>query len=68
LEGTIPNSEALTSAKANHKKAVQAAEAAKLVVTTGGAKPFKLYGNLFPNEARQSWENHQSPSDLYSLG
>ena len=28
----------------------------KLAVTTAGAKPFKLYGNLLSDKARQPWE------------
>jgi hypothetical protein len=51
-----PVSAELTAAKANYEKAVTAAEAAKLTVTTAGAKPFKLYGNLLSDEARQPWD------------
>jgi hypothetical protein len=35
---------------------VKAVGVAKLVATTEGAKPFKLYGNLLSNEASQPWE------------
>eukprot|EP00804_Cyclotella_cryptica_P026276 CCRYP_007612-RA/>CCRYP_007612-RA protein AED:0.26 eAED:0.26 QI:127/1/1/1/0/0/2/34/152 len=47
---------ALVEAKALYDKALKALEAAKLAVTTTGAKPFELYGNLLSNEARQPWE------------
>ena len=47
---------ALANAKANHDSALKALEAAKLAVTTAGAKPFELYGNLLADEARQPWE------------
>ncbi len=43
-------------AKANYKSATKALEAAKLTVTTAGAKAFELYGNFLSNEARQPWE------------
>eukprot|EP00804_Cyclotella_cryptica_P022859 CCRYP_005058-RA/>CCRYP_005058-RA protein AED:0.39 eAED:0.90 QI:0/0/0/1/0/0/2/0/459 len=49
-------SPALTEAKAYYDKALKALEAAKLAVTTAGAKPFELYGNLLSDEARQPWE------------
>ena len=38
------------------EKAKQALEAAKLATATEGVKPFKLYGNLLSNEARQPWD------------
>ena len=41
----------LTNAKANHNSALKALEAAKLAVTTAGAKAFELYGNLLSNKA-----------------
>eukprot|EP00804_Cyclotella_cryptica_P013533 CCRYP_017230-RA/>CCRYP_017230-RA protein AED:0.33 eAED:0.70 QI:0/0/0/0.66/1/1/3/0/339 len=47
---------ALAEAKALYDKALKALEAAKLAVTMAGAKPFKLYGNLLSDEARQPWE------------
>eukprot|EP00804_Cyclotella_cryptica_P013103 CCRYP_002373-RA/>CCRYP_002373-RA protein AED:0.42 eAED:1.00 QI:0/-1/0/1/-1/1/1/0/309 len=49
-------SPALAEAKATYDKALKALEAVKLAVTTAGAKPFKLYGNLLSNKARQPWE------------
>ena len=56
LELTIPNSKVLTSTKVNHKKAVMAIDAAKLVIVTDRMKPLELYGNLLSNKARQPWE------------
>eukprot|EP00804_Cyclotella_cryptica_P017240 CCRYP_013145-RA/>CCRYP_013145-RA protein AED:0.36 eAED:1.00 QI:0/0/0/1/1/1/2/0/310 len=47
---------ALAEAKALYDKALKALEAAKLAVTTAGAKPFELYGNVHSNEACQPWE------------
>eukprot|EP00804_Cyclotella_cryptica_P004160 CCRYP_014541-RA/>CCRYP_014541-RA protein AED:0.42 eAED:1.00 QI:0/0/0/1/1/1/2/0/283 len=47
---------ALAEAKALYDKALKALEAAKLAVTTAGAEPFKLYGNLLLDKARQPWE------------
>eukprot|EP00804_Cyclotella_cryptica_P020405 CCRYP_012622-RA/>CCRYP_012622-RA protein AED:0.45 eAED:1.00 QI:0/0/0/1/1/1/2/0/438 len=47
---------ALAEAKACYDKTLKALEAAKLAVTTAGAKPFELYGNLLSDEARQPWE------------
>eukprot|EP00804_Cyclotella_cryptica_P011134 CCRYP_019068-RA/>CCRYP_019068-RA protein AED:0.16 eAED:0.56 QI:0/0/0/1/1/1/2/0/232 len=44
------------NAPALDDKAIKALEAAKLAVTTAGAKPFELYGNLLSDEARQPWE------------
>eukprot|EP00804_Cyclotella_cryptica_P012933 CCRYP_002283-RA/>CCRYP_002283-RA protein AED:0.43 eAED:0.43 QI:0/-1/0/1/-1/1/1/0/242 len=49
-------SPALTEAKAYYDKALKALEAAGFAVTTAGAKPFELYGNLLSDEARQPWE------------
>eukprot|EP00804_Cyclotella_cryptica_P022170 CCRYP_011629-RA/>CCRYP_011629-RA protein AED:0.39 eAED:0.94 QI:0/0/0/1/1/1/2/0/386 len=37
-------------------KVLKALEDVKLAVATTGAKPFKLYGNLLSDEARQPWE------------
>ena len=57
--GTNPEpvvSPELTAAKNAYEKAVKAVEAAKLAVTTAGAKPFELYGNLLSDEARQPWD------------
>ena len=48
----------LAIAKANHKPAMKAIEAVKLVITMTGAKEFKLYGN----------KDHQGPSDSSTLG
>jgi len=58
VPGTTPEAvtPALADAKAMHKKAMQALEAAKLAITTAGANPFELYGNFLSNEARQPWE------------
>ena len=50
LEGTIPDLEALVAAKASYEKALRAIEAAKLTITTEGAKPFELYGNLLSDK------------------
>ena len=50
------NSEYLSIAKANYTKALQAVEAAKLVITTEGEMAFELYGNLLSDEARQPWD------------
>eukprot|EP00804_Cyclotella_cryptica_P005440 CCRYP_002984-RA/>CCRYP_002984-RA protein AED:0.40 eAED:1.00 QI:0/-1/0/1/-1/1/1/0/366 len=47
---------ALAEAKALYNKALKALEAAKLAVTTAGAKPLELYGNLLSDEAHQPWE------------
>eukprot|EP00804_Cyclotella_cryptica_P008124 CCRYP_004607-RA/>CCRYP_004607-RA protein AED:0.43 eAED:0.97 QI:0/0/0/1/0/0/3/0/532 len=47
---------ALAEAKALYNKALKALEAVKRAVTTAGAKPFELYGNLLSDEARQPWE------------
>ena len=44
-EATSANSEPLALAKADHKKAAQAVAAAKLTITTEGAKAFELYAN-----------------------
>ena len=52
-EGTIPDSEALVAAKASYENALKAIEAAKLAITTDGAKPFELYGHLLSDKARQ---------------
>eukprot|EP00804_Cyclotella_cryptica_P015307 CCRYP_005411-RB/>CCRYP_005411-RB protein AED:0.38 eAED:1.00 QI:0/0/0/1/0/0/2/0/442 len=49
-------SPALAEAKALYGKALKALEAVKLAVTTTGAKPFELYGNLLSDEPRQPWE------------
>ena len=49
-------SESLVAARTAYEKAKQAVEAAKLAVTTEGAKAFELYGNLLSDEARQPWE------------
>eukprot|EP00804_Cyclotella_cryptica_P019640 CCRYP_013978-RA/>CCRYP_013978-RA protein AED:0.50 eAED:0.92 QI:0/0/0/0.5/1/1/2/0/367 len=49
-------SPALVEAKASYDKALKALEDAKLAVSTAGAKPFELYGNLLSDEARQPWE------------
>ena len=53
VPGTTPEAvtPALADMKATHKKAVKALEVAKLAVTTAGAKPFKLYGNLISDKA-----------------
>ena len=56
LEGTNPASEALVAANAAYEMALDAIEAAKLAITVEGAKPFKLYGNLLPDEAQQPWK------------
>ena len=56
LEGTNPDLEAMVATKAAYEKALKATEAAKLAVTTAGATPFKLCGNLLSDEARQPWE------------
>ena len=73
-EGTIPNSDALTSTKVNHEKAIMAIAAAKLAITTEGAKLFKLYGNLLSDKARQPWEKiikaqvtHTPWEDVYGV-
>jgi hypothetical protein len=55
-EGTIPDSGALIAAKATYEKALKAIEAAKLIITMEGVKPFELYGNLLSDEARKPWE------------
>eukprot|EP00804_Cyclotella_cryptica_P007465 CCRYP_002661-RA/>CCRYP_002661-RA protein AED:0.40 eAED:1.00 QI:0/-1/0/1/-1/1/1/0/374 len=47
---------ALAEATAYYDKALKALEARKLAITTAGAKPFKLYGNLLSDKARQPWE------------
>eukprot|EP00804_Cyclotella_cryptica_P020187 CCRYP_010891-RA/>CCRYP_010891-RA protein AED:0.41 eAED:1.00 QI:0/0/0/1/0/0/4/0/316 len=47
---------ALAEAKALYNKALKALEAVKLAITMAGAKPFKLYGNLLSDKARQPWE------------
>ena len=52
----IPDSNALSAAKATHKKAVKAIEAAKLTIILEGAKAFELYRCLHSDEARQPWE------------
>ena len=49
-------SESVEAAKLAYKKAKQAVDAAKLAITTEGAKVFKLYGNLLSHEARQPWQ------------
>eukprot|EP00804_Cyclotella_cryptica_P023910 CCRYP_010028-RA/>CCRYP_010028-RA protein AED:0.35 eAED:0.68 QI:0/0/0/1/0/0/6/0/715 len=49
-------SSALAEAKALYNKALKALEAVKLAVTTAGAKPSELYGNLLSDEAHQPWE------------
>jgi hypothetical protein len=61
LEGTNPDLEALVAAKATYQKASKAIEAAKLAITTEGAKPFELYGNLLSDEAQQPWEKSSRP-------
>eukprot|EP00804_Cyclotella_cryptica_P017469 CCRYP_017392-RA/>CCRYP_017392-RA protein AED:0.39 eAED:0.38 QI:0/0/0/1/1/1/2/0/220 len=43
-------------AKAFYDKALKALEAAKFAITTVGANPFELYGNLLSDKARQPWE------------
>ena len=64
-EGTNPESEAvptaLAHAKANIEKAKKAVQAAKLSVTTEGAKAFKLYKNLLSDESRQPWKKSLRP-------
>ena len=42
-------------ANASYEKALNAIVAAKLAITTEGAKPFKLYGNLLSGKARKPW-------------
>eukprot|EP00804_Cyclotella_cryptica_P028646 CCRYP_008172-RA/>CCRYP_008172-RA protein AED:0.47 eAED:0.47 QI:0/-1/0/1/-1/1/1/0/121 len=49
-------SPALVEAKASYNKFLKVLEDAKLAVSTAGAKPFELYGNLLSDEARQLWE------------
>eukprot|EP00804_Cyclotella_cryptica_P020530 CCRYP_003382-RA/>CCRYP_003382-RA protein AED:0.39 eAED:1.00 QI:0/0/0/1/1/1/2/0/317 len=41
---------------ASYDKFLKVLEDAKLAVSTAGAKPFELYGNLLSDEARQPWE------------
>ena len=48
--------EPLALAKAEYEKAAQTLSAAKLTVTTEGAKAFELYANLLSDEARPAWE------------
>ncbi len=55
-EGIPAPSESLVAAKSACKKAKQVLETAKLAAVTEGQKPFKLYGNLLSNEARQPWD------------
>ena len=45
------NSEPLALAKADHEKAAWAIAAARLTVTTEGAKAFELYANLLSDKA-----------------
>eukprot|EP00804_Cyclotella_cryptica_P015562 CCRYP_003573-RA/>CCRYP_003573-RA protein AED:0.43 eAED:1.00 QI:0/0/0/1/1/1/2/0/248 len=49
-------SPALVEAKASYDKFMKVLEDAKLAVSTAGAKPFELYGNLLSDEAHQPWE------------
>jgi hypothetical protein len=55
-EATSADSEPLALAKAEYEKAAQTLSAAKLAVTTAGAKAFELYANLLSDEARPAWE------------
>ena len=52
----IANTPTLAAAKKACKKATEKVEEAKLAVTTVGVKPFKFYGNLLSDDARQPWE------------
>jgi hypothetical protein len=74
LEGPILDSEALVATKASYEKALKAIKATKLAVTTEGAKPFELYGNLLSNKAPQPWEKiikaqvtHTPWEDVYGV-
>eukprot|EP00804_Cyclotella_cryptica_P020838 CCRYP_011449-RA/>CCRYP_011449-RA protein AED:0.36 eAED:0.63 QI:0/0/0/1/0/0.33/3/0/453 len=49
-------SPALVEAKASYDKFLKVLKDAKLPVSTASAKPFKLYGNLLSDKARQPWE------------
>ncbi len=49
-------SSSLATTKAACKEATTKVEEAKLAVMTARAQPFKLYGNLLSDEARQPWE------------
>ena len=46
----------LAAANAACKEAAKKVGEAKLAITTAGAKPFKSYGNLLSDKARQPWE------------
>ena len=46
----------LAIAKRVCKEATTKVKEAKLAVTTAGAKPFELYGNLLSDKARKPWE------------
>eukprot|EP00804_Cyclotella_cryptica_P024682 CCRYP_001682-RA/>CCRYP_001682-RA protein AED:0.40 eAED:0.83 QI:0/0/0/1/1/1/2/0/439 len=58
IEAELAKQEYVTVRNAEKKKKgnKQDAPAVKLAVTTAGAKPFELYGNLLSDEARQPWE------------
>ncbi len=49
----IANTPTLSAAKKACKEAAKKVDEAKLAVTTAGAKPFKLYGNLCSDKAEQ---------------
>lgn len=53
LEATLS---ALAKTMNNYESIMKALKAAKLAITTAGAKSFKLYGVLLSDEARQQGE------------
>ena len=55
-EAALANSEPLALAKVDHEKAARAVAAAKLAITTEGAKAFELYANLLSDKAQPAWE------------
>ena len=57
----IVNTPTLTAAKKVCKEATKKVKESKLAVTTAGAKPFELYGNLLSDEALQPWEKSLRP-------
>ena len=54
-EAMSADPESLALTKAEYEKATQALLAAKIAVTTAGAKAFELYANLLSDEARSAW-------------
>ena len=63
-EGIPATYESIVAAKMAYDKAKQAMEDAQLAITMERAKAFKLYGNLFFDEARQLGIKSSRPKQL----